>query len=112
MPYVPRGVMHDAVSEPGAPSLRITAGAIAMSLTDLLLEALSRAALHSPDLRRHCHPAIIVLISIALPCDNASRPHLRRPAQPSISIQWPICLPIRSCVLASLTLPVQSLADL
>lgn len=51
--YVPRGLMHDAVNEGDAePSLHITAGVLARTWADFLLEAVSEAALKTPELRR------------------------------------------------------------
>lgn len=54
--YVPRGLMHDAISEPGAPSLHITTGIITKTWADFLLEAVSEAALKTPELRRSLPP--------------------------------------------------------
>lgn len=51
MVYVPRGVMHDAVTLDGA-SCHITLGVLPTSWTDLLLEAVARVALTDPELRR------------------------------------------------------------
>lgn len=56
MLYVPRGLMHDAVSEAGSHSLHITTGIIVKTLADFLLEAVAEASLHSPDLRRSMPP--------------------------------------------------------
>lgn len=50
--YVPRGLMHDAVSEPGSHSLHITTGIIVKTLADFLLESVAEASLHSTHLRR------------------------------------------------------------
>jgi hypothetical protein len=49
--YVPRGLMHDA-STIGEHSLHITVGIIGRTWAELLVEAVSQAALHDPDLRR------------------------------------------------------------
>jgi ribosomal protein L16 Arg81 hydroxylase len=55
--YVPRGIMHDAVNEAAAgPSLHVTAGVLAKTWADWLLEAVSEAALKHPDLRRALPP--------------------------------------------------------
>jgi ribosomal protein L16 Arg81 hydroxylase len=56
MLYVPRGLMHDAVSEAGSHSLHITTGIIVKTLADFLLEAVAEASLHSPHLRRSMPP--------------------------------------------------------
>lgn len=55
--YVPRGLMHDAVNE-GADeaSLHITTGLLAKTWADFLLEAVSEAALRTPQLRRALPP--------------------------------------------------------
>jgi lysine-specific demethylase/histidyl-hydroxylase NO66 len=50
--YVPRGLMHDAVTSGAEPSLHITVGLITRTWADLMLEAVSEAALRTPDLRR------------------------------------------------------------
>lgn len=50
--YVPRGLMHDAQTSGGRPSLHITVGLITRTWADLMLEAVSEAALRSPELRR------------------------------------------------------------
>ena len=75
--YVPRGLMHDASASGGGPSLHITVGLITRTWADLMLEAVSEAALRSPELRR------------SLPHDyahqsfdrGAARAHLRSLAQ-------------------------------
>ena len=54
--YVPRGMMHDAISEPGGPSLHITTGILVKTWADFLLEAVSEAALKAPELRRSLPP--------------------------------------------------------
>lgn len=54
--YVPRGLMHDAVASGGAASLHITVGLITRTWADLMLEAVSEAALRSPELRRSLPP--------------------------------------------------------
>lgn len=56
MLYVPRGLMHDAVSEAGSHSLHITTGIIVKTLADFLLEAVAEASLHSAHLRRSMPP--------------------------------------------------------
>lgn len=56
MLYVPRGLMHDAVSEQGSHSLHITTGIIVKTLADFLLEAVAEASLHSTHLRRSLPP--------------------------------------------------------
>ena len=50
--YVPRGLMHDATTSGSEPSLHITVGLITRTWADLMLEAVSEAALRSPELRR------------------------------------------------------------
>lgn len=50
--YVPRGLMHDAQTSGHQPSLHITVGLITRTWADLMLEAVSEAALRSPGLRR------------------------------------------------------------
>ncbi|MFT3729253.1 MAG: cupin domain-containing protein [Terricaulis sp.] len=50
--YVPRGLMHDASTSGDGPSLHITVGIITRTWADLMLEAVSEAALRAPDLRR------------------------------------------------------------
>lgn len=50
--YIPRGLMHDAVNEgEGTASLHITAGVLARTWADFLLEAVSEVAIKSPRLR-------------------------------------------------------------
>ncbi|MCB9597546.1 MAG: hypothetical protein H6719_32810 [Sandaracinaceae bacterium] len=51
MVYVPRGLMHDAISDDEA-SCHITLGVLPNSWTDLLLEAIARVSLQDPELRR------------------------------------------------------------
>jgi len=50
--YVPRGLMHDASTSGAGPSLHITVGLITRTWADLMLEAVSEAALRAPELRR------------------------------------------------------------
>lgn len=50
--YVPRGMMHDAISEPDHASLHVTTGIITKTWADFVLEAVSETALKSDDLRR------------------------------------------------------------
>ena len=50
--YVPRGLMHDASTSGEHPSLHVTVGLITRTWADLMLEAVSEAALRSPELRR------------------------------------------------------------
>lgn len=54
--YVPRGLMHDAQTSGDAPSLHITVGLITRTWADVMLEAVSEAALRSPELRRSLPP--------------------------------------------------------
>ncbi len=68
MVYVPRGVMHDAVSTDGD-SCHITLGVLPSSWTDLLLEAVARVGLEDPELRR------------SLPVGFARRDFDREPAR-------------------------------
>ena len=53
--YVPRGVMHDAVSG-DALSLHVTVGVIATTWSDLMIEALSAVCLDDPAFRRTLPP--------------------------------------------------------
>lgn len=50
--YVPRGMMHDALTEGDHPSLHITVGLISRTWADLVLEAVSEVALREPLFRR------------------------------------------------------------
>jgi len=50
--YVPRGLMHDALTSGAEPSLHITIGLITRTWADLMLEAVSEVALRTSDLRR------------------------------------------------------------
>lgn len=50
--YVPRGMMHDAVSAGNTASLHITVGLITRTWADLMLEAMSEVALKQPDFRK------------------------------------------------------------
>lgn len=50
--YVPRGLMHDARTSGDRASLHVTVGLITRTWADLVLEAVSEAALRSPELRR------------------------------------------------------------
>lgn len=54
--YVPRGLMHDALTAGDAPSLHVTVGLITRTWADLMLEAVSEAALRTPELRRSLPP--------------------------------------------------------
>lgn len=54
--YVPRGLMHDAQTSGDNASLHITVGLITRTWADLMLEAVSEAALRSPSLRRSLPP--------------------------------------------------------
>ncbi len=54
--YVPRGMMHDAQTSGDHASLHITVGLITRTWADLMLEAVSEAALRSPELRRSLPP--------------------------------------------------------
>jgi len=54
--YVPRGMLHDASTSEGKPSLHITVGLIVKTWADLLIEAVSEAALHEPAARRALPP--------------------------------------------------------
>lgn len=55
MVYVPRGVMHDAIST-DEDSCHITLGLLPTSWTDLLLEAVARVGLEDSELRRTLPP--------------------------------------------------------
>jgi hypothetical protein len=54
--YVPRGLMHDAATSGDEPSLHVTVGLITRTWADLMLEAISEAALRSPEARRSLPP--------------------------------------------------------
>ncbi|MBL8538131.1 MAG: hypothetical protein JNM59_12065 [Hyphomonadaceae bacterium] len=54
--YVPRGLMHDAMTSGTEPSLHITVGLIVRTWADLMLEAVSEVALRVPELRRSLPP--------------------------------------------------------
>jgi len=67
--YIPRGMMHDAQAHEDAASLHITLGLVSKTWADVVLEAISKAALETPDLRR------------ALPAGYANRDFDRTPAR-------------------------------
>ncbi len=50
--YVPRGMMHDALTSGDQPSLHVTVGLITRTWADLMLEAVSEVALRVPEMRR------------------------------------------------------------
>lgn len=50
--YVPRGLMHDAMTSGTEPSLHVTVGLITRTWADLMLEAVSEVALRTPSLRK------------------------------------------------------------
>lgn len=50
--YIPRGLMHDAESHPEEASLHITLGLVTKTWADVVLEAISKAALETDGLRR------------------------------------------------------------
>ena len=50
--YVPRGLMHDALTSGDAASLHITIGLITRTWADLVLEAVSEVALKQPEFRK------------------------------------------------------------
>ncbi len=50
--YIPRGMMHDAVTSGDDASLHVTVGLITRTWADLMLEVVSEAALRNPDARR------------------------------------------------------------
>jgi bifunctional lysine-specific demethylase and histidyl-hydroxylase NO66 len=50
--YVPRGLMHDALTSGDKASLHVTVGLITRTWADFMLEAVSEAALRLPDMRR------------------------------------------------------------
>ncbi len=54
--YVPRGMMHDALTSGSEPSLHVTVGLITRTWADLMLEAISEVALRSPEFRRSLPP--------------------------------------------------------
>ncbi|MBY0564100.1 MAG: cupin domain-containing protein [Hyphomonadaceae bacterium] len=54
--YVPRGLMHDAMTSGAEPSLHITVGLIVRTWADLMLEAVSEVALRETELRRSLPP--------------------------------------------------------
>ncbi len=67
--YIPRGLMHDAESHPEHASLHITLGLVTKTWADVVLEAISKAALETDGLRR------------ALPAGFANRDFDRGPAR-------------------------------
>lgn len=67
--YIPRGMMHDAQAHEGEASLHITLGLVTKTWADVVLEAISKAALETDDLRR------------ALPPGYANREFDRAPAR-------------------------------
>ncbi len=65
--YVPRGLMHDAVNaDTDGPSLHITTGILVKTWADFLLEAVSEAALKSPQLRAALPPGFTHMDASAL----------------------------------------------
>ena len=54
--YIPRGLMHDAISVGEKASLHITVGLIVKKWADLMLEALSEVAIRNPKFRRSLPP--------------------------------------------------------
>ena len=54
--YIPRGLMHDAISVGEKASLHITVGLIVKKWADLMLEALSEVAIRNPRFRRSLPP--------------------------------------------------------
>ena len=54
--YVPRGMMHDAVSVGDSASLHVTVGLISRTWADLMLEAVSEVALRQPEFRKSLPP--------------------------------------------------------
>ena len=54
--YIPRGLMHDAISIGEKASLHITVGLIVKKWADLMLEALSEVAIRNPRFRRSLPP--------------------------------------------------------
>ncbi len=50
--YIPRGMMHDAITSGDEPSLHVTVGLITRTWADLMLEVVSEAALRNPEARR------------------------------------------------------------
>lgn len=54
--YIPRGLMHDAESHPEEASLHITLGLVTKTWADVVLEAISKAALETDGLRRALPP--------------------------------------------------------
>ncbi|MCA1749896.1 MAG: cupin domain-containing protein [Sphingomonadales bacterium] len=67
--YIPRGMMHDAESHPEEASLHITLGLVTKTWADVVLEAISKAALETDGLRR------------ALPAGYANADFDRAPAR-------------------------------
>ncbi len=67
--YIPRGMMHDARAHEGEASLHITLGLVTKTWADVVLEAISKAALETDGLRR------------ALPAGYANRDFDRAPAR-------------------------------
>lgn len=54
--YVPRGLMHDALTHGDEPSLHITVGLIVKTWADVMLEVISQVALEEPAFRRALPP--------------------------------------------------------
>lgn len=54
--YIPRGLMHDAVSDNDTASLHITVGIVVKKWADLMLEAMSEVALRVPGFRSSLPP--------------------------------------------------------
>jgi bifunctional lysine-specific demethylase and histidyl-hydroxylase NO66 len=54
--YVPRGLMHDALTSGSEPSLHVTVGLITRTWADLMLEAVSEVALREKAFRRSLPP--------------------------------------------------------
>ncbi len=54
--YVPRGLLHEAVSESDEASLHTTVGLLVKNWADLMLEAVSEAALRNPKFRHSLPP--------------------------------------------------------
>jgi bifunctional lysine-specific demethylase and histidyl-hydroxylase NO66 len=75
--YVPRGLMHDAMTSGAEPSLHITVGLITRTWADLMLEAVSEVALREPELRRSL-PAGYALPGFGR---ETARAHLRKLAE-------------------------------
>lgn len=82
--YIPRGLMHDAVAVDGQSSLHVTVGIHAVRWSALLIEAIAKASLTDPELRRGIAPGTLVRGDDAS-MQAALRAHAERAAR---SLHW------------------------